>query len=204
MPPPTATNVRGQESWSETLITALSAQAVLLASGASRVVAEGRVVHAPRILVDPEAEWVAELDELPSDAGDADTLALTPKKIGNVTTVSTDSFEDAAVDQLDAIGQGMTRGMARKVHARFFSNTAASAIAPAGIRSYTLPGITRVGASVLCEPEVLRPTRVPALDPFISEEVGAYATADGGWVLERTADRTALAAQQPERVERPA
>jgi HK97 family phage major capsid protein len=68
---------------------------VLLASGASRVVADGRSVRVPRLLVDPDADWVAELTELPSDAGDTDALELVPKKIGNAITVSTESIEDA-------------------------------------------------------------------------------------------------------------
>jgi HK97 family phage major capsid protein len=148
VPPPTTTAVWGAEAWSTTLIEALSQQAVLLASGASRVVAEGRIVHVPRLLVDPDADWVAELQELPSDAGDADTLALTPKKIGNAITVSTESIEDAPINGLDAIGQAMTRGVARKVDARAFSNAAATATAPAGLLSHTLP------ASAAASPDI--------------------------------------------------
>ena len=53
MPAPTTTAVWGQVDWSETLITALSREAVLLASGASRVIGAGRVIHVPRLLTDP-------------------------------------------------------------------------------------------------------------------------------------------------------
>jgi HK97 family phage major capsid protein len=139
VPAPTVTAVWGQQSWSNVLIEALAVEAALLRSGASRVVAEGRVVHVPRLLVDPDADWVAELAELPSNAGDADTLALTPKKIGNVFNVSTESVEDSPVGQLDAVGRAMVRGVARKLDLRAFSNAAVTATAPAGLLSYTLP-----------------------------------------------------------------
>ena len=36
------------------------------------------------------------MQEIPSDAGDADTLILTPRKIADVITLSTESIEDAA------------------------------------------------------------------------------------------------------------
>ena len=139
MAAPTHTAVWGREDWSTTLIEALQAEAVLLASGASQVVGAGRIIHVPRLLVDPDADWVAELTELPSNAGDADTLELTPKKIGNVFNLSTESVEDSPVNQLDAVGRAMVRGVARKVDAKFFSDDAATSTSPAGLLSYTLP-----------------------------------------------------------------
>ena len=170
MPAPVTTDVWGQESWSTTLIEALSQQAVLLASGASRIVAEGRIVHVPRLLVDPDADFVAELDELPSDAGDADTLALTPKKIGNAFTVSTESIEDAPINELDALGQAMTRGVARKLDARAFSNAAATAIAPAGLLSYTLP------ASAAAAPDI------PGIITAVAEIAGEGGVANAAYM----------------------
>jgi HK97 family phage major capsid protein len=140
MPSPGLTATWGQQDWATTLIEALQTEAVLLASGASRIVGAGRVIHVPRLLVDPDADWVAELAELPSNAGDADTLDLTPKKIGNVFNLSTESVEDSPVGQLDAVGRAMVRGVARKVDARAFSNAAATATAPAGLLSHTYPG----------------------------------------------------------------
>lgn len=93
-------------------------------SGATRVIANGRTIHVPRLLVAPDADWTAELAELPSDAGDADTLELTPRKIGNVVALSTESIEDAPLNELDAVGRAMVRGVATKVDSRFFSNSA--------------------------------------------------------------------------------
>ena len=77
---------------------------------------------------------------MPSDAGNADTLALVPRKIGNVVTLSNESIEDASVNELDSVGAAMVRGVATKVDARAFSTSAATAIAPAGLLSGTLPG----------------------------------------------------------------
>src|SRR5215207_5389063 len=121
MPSPGLTVTWGRESWSPVLIEALSNESVLLRAGANRVVADGRSVHVPRLLVNPDADWVGELVELPTNAGDADTLELTPRKIGNVISLSRESIEDSAVAHLDAVGQSMVRGLAIKVDARFFS-----------------------------------------------------------------------------------
>jgi HK97 family phage major capsid protein len=140
MASPGLTTTWGQEAWSDTLIEALSAESAVLRAGATRVIAPGRVIHVPRLLVDPAADWVAELTNLPSDAGNADTVVLTPKKVANLIELSRESVEDASINELDAVGRSMVRGVAKKVDERFFSNSAATATAPAGIRNYTLPG----------------------------------------------------------------
>jgi hypothetical protein len=66
---------------------------VLLRAGVNRVVADGRTIHVPRMLINPDADWVGELEELPTDAGNADTLELVPRKIGNVVSLSRESVE---------------------------------------------------------------------------------------------------------------
>ena len=88
MPSPGPTATWGREAWTPTLIEALSAESVLLRAGANRVVADGRVIHVPRLLVNPDADWVAELTELPTNAGDADTIVLTPKKIFSISAAT--------------------------------------------------------------------------------------------------------------------
>ena len=135
----------GQTDWSPILIEALSHESAVTAGGVRLIPIKGRNAFLPRILVDPDADWVAELAELPSDAGDADTIELVPKKIGNVIALSTESIEDAPVDELDAVARSLVRGVASKVDARFFSNSAATAVAPAGllnVATYGLPGTT--------------------------------------------------------------
>jgi HK97 family phage major capsid protein len=135
MPSPALTSTWGQQEWATTLIEALYVEAVLLRAGANRVTTDGRVVHVPRLLVAPDADWVAELAELPSNAGEADTLDLTPKKIGNVIALSNESIEDSSASQLDRIGRAMVRGVATKMDRKAFSTDRVEARAPAGLFS---------------------------------------------------------------------
>jgi hypothetical protein len=72
----------GAESWSTVLIEALSQESADLRGGIPALPVDGKVVHLPRILIDPAADWTAELAELPSDAGSGDALALQPRKGG--------------------------------------------------------------------------------------------------------------------------
>ena len=130
----------GAEQWSETLIESLILQSALLRAGATRIVTDSRVVHAPRLVVHPSAPWVAELSELPSDAGQADTLVLVPRKLGNVISLSSESISDASIDELTAVGNAMVKGVAVQVDQAPFSNNAATSTVPAGLLSYALPG----------------------------------------------------------------
>ncbi|MBO9533931.1 MAG: phage major capsid protein [Solirubrobacteraceae bacterium] len=151
MPALGVNSTHGQDSWSTTLIEALSLESAVLRAGARRIVAEGRIVHVPRILVAPAADWVAEGADLPSDAGSADQLVLTPKKLGNVIALSNESIEDAPINELDAVGRSMVRGVATKLDARFFSNSAVSSVAPAGLlntTAYSLPSATGSGITI--------------------------------------------------------
>lgn len=138
--PPVMSTVWGAEQFSATLIEALTLQSALLRSGASRTTTDARVVHIPRLKVNPAAAWVAELTPIPSDGGDADILVLTPRKVGNALNLSNESIEDASVDELNAVGNAMTRGVATRVDAAAFSNAAATSTTPAGLLSLTLPG----------------------------------------------------------------
>lgn len=130
----------GRQDWSPVLIEALTHESAVARGGVRLIPVRGRTGHIPRVLINPEADWVAELAELPSDAGDADTIELIPKKIGNVIALSSESIEDAEVNELDAVGRSMVRGVATKVDAKFFSDDAATATAPAGLLAATLPG----------------------------------------------------------------
>lgn len=137
----------GQEDWSATLIEALILQSALLRAGATRVTTEARVVHVPRSKVHPAAAWVAEMAPIPSDSGDSDTLVLVPRKVANVLNLSTESIEDASIDELTAVGNAMVKGVAVQVDAAAFSSNAATSTTPAGLLSYTLPG-TGAGGTV--------------------------------------------------------
>jgi HK97 family phage major capsid protein len=130
----------GQSQYSDLLIEALILQSALLRSGATHIPTDARVLFAPRLKVHPAAAWVAEMQEIPSDSGDADTLVLTPRKVGNVLTLSTESIEDAPLDELTAVGNAMVKGIGVQIDAAAFSSNAATATVPAGLLSYVLPG----------------------------------------------------------------
>jgi HK97 family phage major capsid protein len=139
----------GADDWAPVLIEALGLESAFALGGVRLIPTTGRNLYVPRLLADPDgAAWVAELEELPEDAGDGDTMVLTPRKIGIVTTISEEAIEDAPVDELTAVGQSLVRGVAKKVDARFFSNAAADAKTPAGILSGTLPGTTAASLTI--------------------------------------------------------
>lgn len=140
MPSPGFTTTWGQERWSAQLIESLTLQSAVLRAGATRTLTNERVTHVPRLRVNPTASWVGELEEIPSDSGDADVLQLVPRKVANVLTLSAESIADASVNELDAVGQAMTRGLGVQVDQAFFSSNAETATTPAGLLSNTLPG----------------------------------------------------------------
>ena len=140
MASPGLSSTWGRSDWSAVVIEALILESALLKSGATRVVTDARIQNVPRLLIHPQSAWVAELQEIPSDSGSADILSLVPRKIGNVISVSTESVEDASVDELQEVANSMVRGLATAIDAAAFSSAAATAITPAGLRSYTLPG----------------------------------------------------------------
>jgi hypothetical protein len=127
------TNTWGQEEWSRSLLEALIRESALLNSPVTMIHTDAKVVHVPRLALHPTAGWTAELAELPSDAGQEDVIALTPRKIGNVVQLSNESIEDASVDVLNSMGRGMARGLSHALDATAFGNSAETATTPAGL-----------------------------------------------------------------------
>jgi HK97 family phage major capsid protein len=142
MPSPGLTSTWGLQDWADYVLEHLSAESVLLRSGARRVNVIGRVAHLPRVLSDGAVAWVEELAEIPSSAPNADELVLTPKKLANVVTVSNEAAGDSTVGVLDNVGAAMTRAVALALDATALASTAATAARPAGIRSLALPAQT--------------------------------------------------------------
>lgn len=142
MPAPTTSAVWGEEQWANFVLQHLSTESVLLNAGARRVNVSGKSMTIPRLLDDGDATWTAEGAEISSDAPDADTLTLTPKKLANVVSLSNESVSDASVDELNEVGRAMTRAAAKRMDLTAFDAAAASATRPAGLFSaaYTLPG----------------------------------------------------------------
>ncbi len=138
----------GAEAWATFVLERLGLESILLRSGARRINVIGAVAHIPRVLTNGGATWTAELVEIPSNAPTGDELVLTPRKLANVVALSNESVSDAPVDELDTVGAALTRAIATEVDARAFSASAATAVAPAGLLSLTLPTQTG-GAGVI-------------------------------------------------------
>jgi HK97 family phage major capsid protein len=138
----------GREEWSQSLLEALTRESALLNSPASVIHTDGRVLHVPRLRVHPTADWVAELDELPSDAGTEDVIALVPRKIGNVALLSRESIEDASVDMLNSLGTGMARGLSHALDATAFSASAETSTTPAGLLNGLTPDATPTAVEI--------------------------------------------------------
>jgi HK97 family phage major capsid protein len=140
MPSPGTAATWGHEQWVDYILQHLALESVLLRSGARRIDVTGTKAHVPRLLTDGTASWTAEAAAITSSAPTADTIVLTPKKLANVLTISNESIEDTDVSVLNAVGDAMTRSLAVAMDAKALSADVATAVAPAGIRTITLPG----------------------------------------------------------------
>lgn len=100
------------EQWSTYVLQHLSAQSVVLASGATRIDTANRVVHVPKITADGSAGWFDELEQINvGDPGGAE-LVLTPKKCAALTQLSDEVVTDSSPSVLDTVGTAMTKAVA--------------------------------------------------------------------------------------------
>jgi HK97 family phage major capsid protein len=100
------------EQWAAYVLQHLSAQSVVLASGATRITTGQKIVHVPRIRADGSADWYSELEEIGPGDPTGDELVLTPKKCAALTTLSDEAVSDSSPSVLDAVGTAMTRAVA--------------------------------------------------------------------------------------------
>ena len=100
------------EQWATYVLQHLSAQSVVLASGATRITTGQKIVHVPRITADGSADWYSELEEIGPGDPTGDELVLTPKKCAALTTLSDEAVSDSSPSVLDAVGTAMTRAVA--------------------------------------------------------------------------------------------
>jgi|SRR5215207_4537938 len=90
MPSIGVTATWGQETWAAYVLKHLSAESVLLASGARRIDIQGKEAHVPRLLDDGGVAWVAEL----ADVGELRRVDVAVLVLG----------EDQYVDHADRSG----------------------------------------------------------------------------------------------------
>jgi HK97 family phage major capsid protein len=119
------------EDFATYVLNHLSAQSVVLASGATRITTAMRLVHVPRILTDGTADWYNELEEITAGDPTGDELALQPKKVAAITRLSDESVSDSSPDVLDAVGSSMVRAVALEADRAILSG--AGGKAPVGV-----------------------------------------------------------------------
>ena len=117
----------GREEWAAYVLEHLAVESVLLRAGVRALPIAGRVAHLPRTLTDGAATWTAEGEEIASGAPTGDQLVLTPKKLANVVSLSSEAIADAPVNELDAVGSALTRSVATSIDTRAFGTAAATA-----------------------------------------------------------------------------
>ena len=131
------------EEWAGYVLEHLSAESVVLASGARRVDTAAKQVHIPRLSSDGQAGWFDELDEL--NVGDpvGDDLVLTPRKCASLTTLSNEAVMDSNPSVLEAVGTAMTRAVSLEADRALFIG--GGSLAPAGFLN-TSPALQPVNA----------------------------------------------------------
>jgi HK97 family phage major capsid protein len=164
------------ESWAAYVLEHLSAQSVVLASGATRIDTPNRVVHVPRIKSDGTAAWWSELEVISTTEPTGDELVLTPKKVAALATLSDEVIADSSPSVLDAVGTAMTKAVALQADAGIL--TGAGGKAPTGI--YNQAGNHVVSAKITIDSLIEAAGKVAA--------VGGQATA----AYLNPADHTAL------------
>jgi HK97 family phage major capsid protein len=119
------------EQWAAFVLEHLSAQSVVLASGATRIDTPNRVCHVPRIKTDGTAAWWSEMEVISTTEPTGDELVLTPKKVAALATLSDEVIADSSPSVLDAVGTSMTRAVALQADAGIL--TGAGGKAPTGV-----------------------------------------------------------------------
>jgi HK97 family phage major capsid protein len=89
----------------------ISAASVVIASGATVVRTQNRVVHIARVKTTGGVGWYAELDPIGPGDPTGDELVLTPRKAGALTTLSNESVSDSTPSAIDAVGSAMLRAI---------------------------------------------------------------------------------------------
>jgi HK97 family phage major capsid protein len=131
LPPGGLGSAIAPEQWAAYVLEHLSAQSVVLASGATRIDTAQRQVHVPRVLSDGAADWYSELDQITETGPTGDDLVLSPKKVAALVTLSSEAVDDSNPSVLDTVGTAMTRSVALKADAGIL--TGAGGKGPVGV-----------------------------------------------------------------------
>jgi len=119
------------EQWATFVLEHLTAQSVVLASGATRIDTLNRQIHVPRVLSSGGADWFSELDPITETGPTGDDLVLSMKKVAALVTLSSEAVDDSNPSVLDTVGTAMTRAVALKADAGILNGPGGKA--PVGV-----------------------------------------------------------------------
>jgi len=102
------------DAWGPGFFDKLNAQSVALKSGIRVVRTDRDVLHVPRVLADPAANFVAEAGTITPTDPNYDDLAATPRKIATLTQLSNELIADSNPDIVQLLEQQTARALALK------------------------------------------------------------------------------------------
>lgn len=94
----------------------------------------------PLVTADPAASWTPEGGEITATDATLDELDIVPSKLAALSVISSELANDSTPEAAQAVGEGITRDLVRKVDAALF--TATTTNGPGGLPG--LSGITTV------------------------------------------------------------
>jgi HK97 family phage major capsid protein len=98
----------------DVVIDLLSPQSVALASGIQRLPIDGTKTRVPRFTALPEADWIPELGAFPKNGPGLEMVDVEPNKVGLITEVSIEVFEDLRPLTLAMLQTQLLRAVALK------------------------------------------------------------------------------------------
>jgi HK97 family phage major capsid protein len=128
------------EAWATYVLDHLSAQSVILASGATELRTTNKQIHVPRVTGDTAVGWYGELDPITESDVPGDELVLTPRKAATLVRLSNEAVNDSDPAVLDTVGTQMTRAVALEADRAMFVGSGPANDQPTGILTIpTLP-----------------------------------------------------------------
>lgn len=118
-----------------------------------------RKLRIPVVSQDPQAQWVAEGQEITPSDPVLSEVEVEPSKVAGLTVISSEAADDTDPTASEIIGDGLTRDIAARIDEAYFGALAAPA--PSGLEALT--GITTVTTATGV-------TTWADLDPFVQAE----------------------------------
>jgi len=98
-------------------------------------VGEHEILRVPIVTEDPQAQWVAEGEEITPDDIAVGEAVVEPAKVAGLSVITRELAEDSTPAAAEQVGRGLARDIARQVDQAFFGDLAEPA--PPGLESLT-------------------------------------------------------------------